>query len=81
MLKPVLKILKYDKNCIGILGGSNGKAHYIVGTTLDNFIYLDPHCVKETEQLDSFFCTNLFSIPHKNIDPCMGICFHVRNKT
>ena len=48
MLKPVLKILKQDKNCIGILGGSNGKAHYIVGTTLENFIYLDPHCVKDT---------------------------------
>jgi hypothetical protein len=34
----------------GILGGRPGKAHYIMGTTTKNFIYLDPHFVKENNE-------------------------------
>lgn len=36
----------------GILGGRPGKAHYIIGTTDKNFIYLDPHYVKEKQSTD-----------------------------
>jgi len=36
---------------MGILGGKPGKAHYIVGTTRKNFIYLDPHCVKSNKNM------------------------------
>jgi len=32
---------------MGILGGKTSLAHYIVGFTNKNFIYLDPHYVKE----------------------------------
>lgn len=79
MLNVVVNFLKTEKNCIGVLGGRPGKAHYIFGTTDKSFIYLDPHCVKETNDIDSFFCSSMFSIPHENIDPSMGLCFYVRN--
>lgn len=45
MLQSILTIMKMNAFA-GILGGRPGKAHYIIGTTAKNFIYLDPHCVK-----------------------------------
>ena len=64
LLEVVINFLKQKRNCIGILGGRPGKAHYIFGTTEKSFVYLDPHCVKDNNQIDSFFCQNMFSIAH-----------------
>ena len=64
LLEVVINFLKQERNCIGILGGRPGKAHYIFGTTEKSFVYLDPHCVKDNNQIDSFFCQNMFSIAH-----------------
>lgn len=46
LLETIVRILKEESNCIGILGGRPGRAHYLVGTTDKSFLYLDPHCVK-----------------------------------
>jgi hypothetical protein len=51
----VINLLKYERHCIGILGGRPGKAHYLIGTTEKSFIYLDPHCVKDNNEIHSFF--------------------------
>ena len=40
---------------MGILGGRVGKAHYIIGTSKQNFIYLDPHFVKSKTDTNNFF--------------------------
>lgn len=45
MIQSLLSIMKMHAFA-GILGGRPGKAHYIIGTTPKNFIYLDPHFVK-----------------------------------
>ena len=51
LLTNVVKILSEQPSTMGILGGRPGKAHYIVGTTNDSFIYLDPHCVKDQKNI------------------------------
>lgn len=71
--------MKDEKNFVGILGGKPGKAHYIFGCTDKSFIYLDPHCVKNQEELDSFHCETVFSMPFSKIDPSIGVCFYFSN--
>jgi len=45
MLASVISIMKLS-GFLGVLGGRPGRAHFIMGTTQSNFIYLDPHYVK-----------------------------------
>lgn len=33
LLEQTVNILKNEPNCVGILGGRPGRAHYIIGTT------------------------------------------------
>jgi hypothetical protein len=63
MLASVIATMKLS-GFLGILGGRPGRAHFIMGTTKTNFIYLDPHFVKGEEQAEEFFCSNMFSMPH-----------------
>jgi cysteine protease ATG4 len=77
MLNEVIKILRKEKNCVGILGGKVNKAHYIFGTSQHSFIYLDPHCVKNQMNIESFLCETLFSMPHERVDTSMGLCFYL----
>lgn len=65
---------------MGILGGKTGLAHYIVGFTNKNFVYLDPHYVKEsTGNIEDYFGSAMFSMPHEKVDTSMGICFFVKD--
>ena len=76
MLQSVLSLMRLSAFA-GILGGRPGKAHYIIGTTDKNFVYLDPHYVKEKQSTDEFFSLNMFSMGHEKVDTSMGICFYV----
>lgn len=50
MIQSVLSLMHLS-SFAGILGGKPGKAYYIIGTSNKNFIYLDPHCVKEGDNI------------------------------
>lgn len=76
MLQSILALMRLSAFA-GILGGRPGKAHYIIGATDKNFIYLDPHYVKENQSTEEFFSLNMFSMNHEKVDTSMGICFYV----
>lgn len=78
MIQSVLSLMRLT-SFVGILGGKPGKAYYILGTSKNRFIYLDPHCVKEESHLEEFFCGKMFSLGHEKADTSMAVCFYVGN--
>lgn len=78
-----LKDIVKSKFFSGGLIGKNKSALFLIGMQNNNFIYLDPHFVQESEfkniskHLNSFNCLNFRTIEDSKINPCLGISFTV----
>lgn len=84
-LEIVGKLMK-SQYSVGMVGGKPSSALYFVGLHRDNFLFLDPHYVQSSANvenidllLDTFFCENTKSMKTKNISPSLGLGFYFRN--
>ncbi len=84
-LDIVTKLMKSPYS-IGMIGGKPSSALYFVGLHRDNFLFLDPHYVQNSSNidnieslLDSYFCDNVKTMKTKNISPSLALGFYLRN--
>ena len=72
---------------VGMLGGIPNFARYFVGFQRDpklnstELFYLDPHVVISNKQMrpEDYHCKEYRSVPLKDIEKAVGICFYLRN--
>lgn len=66
-----------------------GSAHYFLGTLDDKkLIYLDPHTTQKAsipnnfnnyENINSYYCKDIKTLPLQNLNSSLGISFYIRN--
>ena len=76
------------KECIGIIGGENNKAHYFIGCDCQRevLLYLDPHTTKncvyklnENSLFENYLNKTVYEISLKNMSAAFTIGFMFRN--
>ena len=84
-LEIVGKMMK-SQYSVGMIGGKPSSALYFVGLHHDYFLYLDPHYVQNSTNmdninnlLDTYFCDNIKTMKTKNISPSLALGFYLRN--
>ena len=87
--KNFIRFLTENRSFVGMIGGCNRRAYYLVGCNQDlDFYYLDPHYVKTT--LDSFedekkltseyFEKSFMKINYNNLSSSITLSFLIQNK-
>lgn len=83
--KIFLKEILAMKQCVGILGGQNEKAYYIIGFhgTKNKFYYLDPHYVNQAVdpqnlELNSYLKKTVHEYNYKDMNSSMQVSFLIR---
>ena len=76
--------LGLDPQAVGIVGGQQGKAFYVVGYQGDNMLYFDPHitveAVLDSSGLDSLRMATLKTIAISELNSSMMAGFFVRSQ-
>ena len=79
----VRMVLGLDPQSVGVVGGQQGKAFYMVGYQGDSMLYFDPHitleAVTELEHIDRLRTAKLKSLPANELNSSMMVGFFVRS--
>ena len=72
-----LLMLAKDKRFIGMASGQKNQALYVLGTSEELGIILDPHYVQEHESFSTFFCRNPQGIEFTELASGVAISFYI----